>query len=101
MAALLSVPGCSKSAAPPRPQRPQRPEADTSAGGPPAGATGGMSAGTIGVSLLTLDNPFFKLIGDTIAAKAREKTLYAQVVSADKDVAKQGNQVKDFIVRKV
>ena len=100
--ALLLVPaGCSKSAAPPRPQRPQRPEADTSSGGPPAGATSGMSAGTIGVSLLTLDNPFFKLIGDTIAAKAREKTLYAQVVSADKDVAKQGNQVKDFIVRKV
>ncbi|MCY3016564.1 MAG: substrate-binding domain-containing protein [Planctomycetota bacterium] len=102
MAALVLMPaGCSKSAAPGRPQRPQRPEADTSSGGPPAGATGGMSAGTIGVSLLTLDNPFFKLIGDTIAAKAREKTLYAQVVSADKDVAKQGNQVKDFIVRKV
>lgn len=81
--------GCSRPAAPPvvRP----------SAGGGSAAA----AKGTIGVSLLTLDNPFFKLIGDTITAEASARGWETQVVSGDKDVAKQGNQVKDFIVRKV
>ncbi|MBI3865611.1 MAG: substrate-binding domain-containing protein [Planctomycetia bacterium] len=59
------------------------------------------SKGTIGVSLLTLDNPFFKVIGDHITSEGRAKGYDAIVVSADKDVAKQGNQIKDFIVKKV
>ncbi len=59
------------------------------------------SKGTIGVSLLTLDNPFFKVIGDSIAAEARKHGYETIVVSGDKDPAKQGNQVKDFIVKKV
>jgi ribose transport system substrate-binding protein len=59
------------------------------------------SKGTIGVSLLTLDNPFFKVIGDNIVAEGRLSGYDAIVVSADKDVAKQGNQIKDFIVKKV
>ena len=57
--------------------------------------------GTIGVSLLTLDNPFFKVIGDSITAEGRKRGYEAIVVSGDKDVAKQGNQIKDFIVKKV
>ncbi|MBM3846607.1 MAG: substrate-binding domain-containing protein [Verrucomicrobia bacterium] len=57
--------------------------------------------GTIGVSLLTLDNPFFKVIGDNITAEGKKHGYEAIVVSGDKDVAKQGNQIKDFIVRKV
>jgi ribose transport system substrate-binding protein len=56
--------------------------------------------GTIGVSLLALDNPFFKVIGDTIAAEAARQGFDTVVVSADKDVARQGNQIKDFIVKK-
>lgn len=59
------------------------------------------SRGTIGVSLLTLDNPFFKVIGDNIASEGAKHGYETVVVSADKDVAKQGNQVKDFIVKKV
>ncbi|MSR66075.1 MAG: sugar ABC transporter substrate-binding protein [Pedosphaera sp.] len=59
------------------------------------------SKGTIGVSLLTLDNPFFKIIGDNITAEARKRGYETIVVSAEKDVAKQGNQVKDFIVKRV
>jgi ribose transport system substrate-binding protein len=59
------------------------------------------SRGTIGVSLLTLDNPFFKVIGDNIATEGAKHGYETVVVSADKDVAKQGNQVKDFIVKKV
>jgi ribose transport system substrate-binding protein len=57
--------------------------------------------GTIGVSLLTLDNPFFKVIGDSITAEGNKHGYETVVVSGDKDVAKQGNQIKDFIVKKV
>ncbi len=59
------------------------------------------SQGTIGVSLLTLDNPFFKVIGDNITAEGRKRGYDSIIVSGDKDVAKQGNQIKDFIVKKV
>jgi len=57
--------------------------------------------GTIGVSLLTLDNPFFKVIGDNITSEGKKRGYEAIVVSGDKDLAKQGNQIKDFIVKKV
>ncbi len=59
------------------------------------------SRGTIGVSLLTLDNPFFKVIGDHITEEGAKHRYETLVVSADKDVAKQSNQVKDFIVKGV
>jgi len=59
------------------------------------------SRGMIGVSLLTLDNPFFKVIGDNITSEGAKHGYETIVVSADKDVAKQGNQIKDFIVKKV
>src|SRR4051812_20361232 len=59
------------------------------------------SKGTIGVSLLTLDNPFFKVIGDKITAEAKPRGYDTVVVSGDKDPTKQSNQVKDFIVKKV
>ena len=59
------------------------------------------SKGTIGVSLLTLDNPFFKVIGDNITAEGKKRGYDSVVVSGDKDVAKQSNQIKDFIVKKV
>jgi ribose transport system substrate-binding protein len=63
---------------------------------PPAQAKG-----TIGVSVLTLTNPFFKVIGDTITAEARKQGYAVIVTSGEFDVARQQNQVKDFIVRKV
>lgn len=55
----------------------------------------------IGVSLLTLDNPFFKVIGDNVTSAGKEHGYEVIVVSGDKDVAKQGNQIKDFIVQGV
>ncbi len=67
--------------------------------GTPIAAT--QAKGTIGVSLLTLDNPFFKVIGDTITAEGQKRGYATIVVSGDKDVAKQSNQIKDFIVKKV
>jgi len=56
---------------------------------------------TIGISMLTLDNPFFKIIGDTIAAEGQKHGYASVLVSGDKDVAKQSNQIKDFVVKKV
>ena len=57
--------------------------------------------GTIAASLLTLQNPFFKVIGDNITEEAAKHGYDALIVSADSDVARQSNQVKDFIVKKV
>jgi ribose transport system substrate-binding protein len=72
-------------------------------GCPPAARERAATAqhGTIGVSLLALDNPFFKVIGDTIVAEGKKQGFDTVVVSADKDVARQGNQIKDFLVGKV
>ena len=61
----------------------------------------GRSRGTIGVSLLALDNPFFKVIGDHVVSEGKKHGYETIVVSGDKDVAKQSNQIKDFIVKKV
>lgn len=55
----------------------------------------------IGVSLLTLDNPFFKVIGDNITAAGKKNGYKTIVLSADKDSPKQHTQMKEFIVRKV
>lgn len=67
----------------------------------PSTAAPAAARGLIGVSLLTLDNPFFKVIGDTITTEGAKHGYQTVVVSGDKDVAKQGNQIKDFIVKKV
>lgn len=71
----------------------------------PAGCGPGKDAkaprGTIGVSLLTLDNPFFKVIGDHVVKSGKTHGYDTLLVSGDKDVAKQSNQIKDFIVRDV
>jgi ribose transport system substrate-binding protein len=57
--------------------------------------------GTIGVSVLTLTNPFFRVIADAITEEMGKEGFDVIAVSGDKDVAKQQNQVKDFLVRKV
>jgi len=64
----------------------------------PAAASGGK---VIGVSLLTLDNPFFKVIGDNIASEGEKHGYSTIVLSADKDSPKQHSQMKEFIVQKV
>jgi ribose transport system substrate-binding protein len=73
--------------------------------GEPAASSGPASPearrGTIGVSVLTLTNPFFKVIADNIAEEARKNGYDVIVTSGEFDVARQQNQVKDFIVRRV
>jgi ribose transport system substrate-binding protein len=56
---------------------------------------------TIGVSVLTLTNPFFKVIADSMTQEAAKHGYEVIVTSGEFDVAKQQNQVKDFIVKKV
>jgi ribose transport system substrate-binding protein len=51
----------------------------------------------VGVSLLTLDNPFFRVIGDTVTNELGKAGYKVVVVSADKDPARQSNQVQDFL----
>jgi ribose transport system substrate-binding protein len=69
-------------------------------GGKTPGA-GSSSRGTIGLSVMTLTNPFFKVIADTLTDEARKYGYEVVVTSGEFDVARQRNQVKDFIVRKV
>jgi ribose transport system substrate-binding protein len=86
-----------------------RPASETS--GPAAEATGQEAAaetkgdeqpapqsrGTIGISLMTLTNPFFVIIGDTITEQAKKDGYATIVLSADENAAKQAEQIKDFI----
>jgi len=69
--------------------------------GPQAGRAAAGGEKVIGVSLLTLDNPFFKVIGDNIASEGEKHGYRTVVVSADKDSPKQHSQMKEFIVQKV
>ncbi|WP_435022037.1 substrate-binding domain-containing protein [Tundrisphaera sp. TA3] len=68
---------------------------------PGGAAPSGASRGTIGVSVLSLTNPFFKVIADGIAEEAKKNGYDVIVTSGEFDVARQQNQVKDFLVKKV
>lgn len=55
----------------------------------------------VGVSLLTLANPFFKVMGDAMQAEGKARGYEVVITSADMDPARQKDQVKDFISKKV
>jgi ribose transport system substrate-binding protein len=57
--------------------------------------------GTIGFSALTLTNPFFKTIAETMRAEAAKHGYELIVVSGERDVKKQADQIKEFIVKGV
>lgn len=57
--------------------------------------------GTIGYSALTFTNPFFKVIADTMSEEAEKAGYQLLVVSGEKDVKKQADQIDDFIVKGV
>lgn len=59
------------------------------------------SKGTIGFSALTLTNPFFKTIADTMSEEAEAAGYELLVVSGENDVKKQTDQVGEFIVKGV
>jgi ribose transport system substrate-binding protein len=54
----------------------------------------------IGVSLLTLTNPFFRDLGDAMKDEAAKHNMEVVLVSGEFDPAKQLNQVGDFIVQR-
>ncbi len=54
----------------------------------------------IGVSLLTLTNPFFKEMGDTMREEGQKRGYEVVITSGEFDPAKQRDQLKDFLVRK-
>jgi ribose transport system substrate-binding protein len=57
--------------------------------------------GTLGLSVMTMSNPFFKVIGDSFSDEASKLGYRAIVMSGDDDVARQQNQVKDFLAQGV
>ena len=57
--------------------------------------------GVIALSVLTLTNPFFIEIADTMKDEAAKHGYDVLVVSGEFDPARQNDQVNDFIVRRV
>lgn len=57
--------------------------------------------GVIGFSALTLTNPFFKVIADEMEAAAELQGYEMILVSGERDVKKQADQIDDFIVKGV
>jgi ribose transport system substrate-binding protein len=80
-------------------QPPSGPAPVTNGGAPPVAAPA--KKGVIGVSLLTLANPFFKVMADAMKAEAEKNGYEVLITSGDMDPAHQKDQVKDFIVKKV
>lgn len=74
---------------------------ETSATVPTAAKTPVKSKGTIGFSALTLTNPFFKVIADNMKSEAEKHGYEVFVVSAERDVKTQADQVNEFIVKGV
>ena len=54
----------------------------------------------IGVSLLTLTNPFFRDLGEAMKDEAAKHGMEVVLVSGEFDAARQRNQVADFIVKR-
>ncbi len=68
---------------------------------PAANDSAGEKKITIGYSALTLTNPFFKVIADTMQEEAAKHGYEVIVVSGEEDVKKQTDQVNEFIVKGV
>lgn len=55
----------------------------------------------VGVSISTLNNPFFVSLKDGIEKKAKEKGMKVTVVDAQDDTAKQISGIEDLVLQKV
>jgi ribose transport system substrate-binding protein len=55
----------------------------------------------IGVSLLTMSNPFFRELGEAMKAEAAKNNMEVALTAGEFDAAKQRSQVSDFIVQRV
>ncbi|MXX63100.1 MAG: sugar ABC transporter substrate-binding protein [Holophagales bacterium] len=59
--------------------------------------SGGVARGTIGFSAMTLKNPFFKIIADSLTAEAERHGFDVVVTDAERDVNRQSQQVDNFL----
>jgi ribose transport system substrate-binding protein len=55
----------------------------------------------IGVSLLTMTNPFFRDLGEAMREEAAKHNMEVLLTAAEFDAARQRHQVSDFIVKRV
>ena len=94
---LFALQGCNSNP----PPGPTPGPAPTTGAAPPTGGSASGAKKTIGVSVLTLENPFFKIMGDAMKAEGEKNGFDVIVTAGDKDAAKQKDQVNDFIVKKV
>src|SRR5579871_668714 len=78
-----------------------RQPASVSSTSPSSSPAPSKSKGTIGFSTLTLTNPFFKTIADSMKAEFQKEGYELIVVSAERDVKTQSDQVHEFIVKGV
>jgi len=99
--AFAFLPGCSTSStsAPSASTTPESTSPDRSA--PSGNSAKEGNRGIIGLSILTTANPFFPEIGRALKEEAAKHGYQVEIVSGEMDVAKQRDQVKDFLVKKV
>jgi ribose transport system substrate-binding protein len=76
------------------------PTATSNSGGGAEIPTAG-SRGTIGFSALTLKNPFFKIIADSLTAEAERHGFKVMVNDAERDVNAQARHIDDYIAQQV
>ena len=74
---------------------------DTGAGGTAASTAAGSGALTVGLSISTMDNPFFVALRDGAQAEAKAAGINLITVDAQNDAAKQIAGVEDLIQKKV
>lgn len=67
----------------------------------PAAAQAPKKKVTIGVSLLTMTNPFFQELGEAMKDEAAKHQMEVVLTAGEFDPAKQYHQVSDFITRRV
>ena len=67
----------------------------------PSGASSEAGTGTIGFSVLTLKNPFFKIIADTLTAEAEKQGFSVLVNDANLDVDTQAKHLDNYLSQKV
>lgn len=89
MVLLLSIGGCGNQ------------ESDGSGDGDTGSADASESKGTIGYSALTLTNPFFKVIATSMEEEAAKHGYDMVLMSGERDVNKQADQINDFIIQGV
>lgn len=74
---------------------------ETSSTAPSGGAGESVSGLSIGYSALTLKNPFFKIIADSVAEEAEANGMSVIINDAERDVNTQTKHIENYIAQKV